>query len=56
MLQNSGFPIASTLLEGGAIAFAVWQLWSIRPDKKAKAEKPAAAEQPSPEDPGHPEG
>ncbi len=52
MTHNSLFPLASTLLEGGAVAFAVWQLWSIRPNKKAEA---AEDHTPS-EDPRHPEG
>lgn len=52
MSHNSLFPLASTLREGGAVAFAVWQLWSIRPNKKASAEE----EQTPSKDPGHPEG
>lgn len=52
MTHSSLFPVASTLLEGGAVAFAVWQLWSIRPNKKAEATKDKAKSK----DPGHPEG
>ena len=56
MKQNSVFLLETLLFEGGALAFGVWQLWSVWPNKKDKAGKPSALARSSPEDPGHPEG
>ncbi len=50
MAQNGVFLLETLLFEGSALAFGVWQLWSVWPKKEAKAETPV-----SPEDPGHPE-
>jgi hypothetical protein len=48
------------LVEGGAVAFAVWELWKLRPRKDDKPDAPSAfartpKEEPSPEPAGHPE-
>ncbi len=52
------------LCEGGAVAFAAWELWKIRPAKKKEADKAdpqstfsrAAPKLRSPEPSGHAEG
>jgi hypothetical protein len=56
MAQNAVFLLETLLFEGGALAFGVWQFWSVRPNKKAKPDEPSALSRTSPEDPGHPEG
>lgn len=56
MTTNTLFWLETGLFEGGALAWAVWQLWSVRPGKKAKAEEPSALARSSSERPGHPEG
>lgn len=56
MAGNSVFLLETLLFEGGALAFGVWQLWSVWPQKKPKTEKSAAVDGSSPKDPGHPEG
>ena len=61
MAANPIFLTELVLCEGGAVAFAAWELWKIRPGKTEKAEPPSAFSRPppksaSPEPPGHPEG
>jgi hypothetical protein len=40
------------LFDGGALAFGVWQLWTVRPQRRQKPQDRAA----SGEGPGHPKG
>ena len=56
MTQNTVFLLETLLFEGGALAFGVWQFWSVRPNKKDKADPPSALTQSSPKDAGHSEG
>jgi hypothetical protein len=64
MSTNPIFLTELILCEGGAVAFAAWELWKIRPAKKKDADKAeaqsafacAAPKSGSPEPPGHAEG
>lgn len=53
MNSNTHFLLELTLFEGAAVAWAAWEFWSARPDRKAK---PPERSGDSPESPGHPEG
>ncbi len=48
--MSPGALIASSALEGGAVIWAVWELWSLR---KKKGDAPAEAEPPSAGASGH---
>jgi hypothetical protein len=53
MSVNPLFLLEFLLFDGGALAWAVWEYWQIRP---SKVRRDAGAEDgSSPEDPGHPE-
>jgi hypothetical protein len=49
------FILALVLFDGAAVAWALWEFWSVRPKRTAKADDPRARSEPSPEDSGHPE-
>jgi len=55
MTTNTLFYLETGLFEGAALVWAVWQLWSVRPNKKANSEAPSALARRSRERPGHPE-
>jgi hypothetical protein len=44
------------LVEGGAIGWAVWELWTLRRRKDAPKPDDASQNAPSPKDAGHPKG
>jgi hypothetical protein len=50
------FLIESFLFEGSALAFGIWQLWTVWPRKKDKADEPSALARSSEEDTRHAEG
>jgi hypothetical protein len=54
--NNTVFLLETLLFEGGALAWAAWQLWSVRPDKKHKIERRAELPPKSEEGAGHLEG
>jgi len=56
MKSNTAFFIEFLFFDVVAVAFGVWQWWSVRPGRSEKAETPSEAPQTSPEDPGHPKG
>jgi hypothetical protein len=53
MRTNTHFILELALFEGAAVAWAAWEFWSVRPNKKPKADAPAQAASASEEDPGH---
>ena len=48
------FLLEFLLFNGGALVWAAWEYWQIRPGKKDKASAPEAGG--SADDAGHPEG
>jgi hypothetical protein len=52
--SNTLFILALILFDGVALAWGLWEFWSIRPQKRLKAEQSPPAQ--SPESSGHPEG
>ena len=55
MSANTTFILELILFDGVAVGLGVWQYWTVRPTKKAKADTPSALAPVSPKDPGHPE-
>jgi hypothetical protein len=53
MSTNTLFIFGLVIFDGVAVAWAMWELWSIRPGRKDKAD-PAAAPPSSSEASGHP--
>ncbi len=53
MKANPLFLLEFILFDFGAVAFGVWQWWTVRPRKD---DKPPAPPTPSEQGPGHPEG
>ncbi len=57
MSGHTTFVLETILFEGGVLAWALWEFWSVRPGKQAKATQPPPTVAPdSPEDSRHPEG
>jgi hypothetical protein len=56
MSKSTLFFLASTMFEVVAVAWAAWQIWSIRPDKKTSSDAPSALARSSSENARHPEG
>ncbi len=56
MKTNSLFFIEFLFFDVVALAWAAWEYWRIRPGKTDKTRQGGPEAQPSPEDPGHPEG
>ncbi len=54
MKSNTLFILALILFDGVAVAWGLWEVWSIRPKKRL--EEQADPRPQSPENPGHPEG
>jgi hypothetical protein len=53
MRTNTLFILATLLFEGGAVAWAAWEFWSVRPKKKIDAQDRAASPSGSEKDPRH---
>jgi hypothetical protein len=55
MSDNTFFIVEILVFSGAALAWASWELWTVRKSKDEPKDKPA---QPgaSPREPGHPEG
>lgn len=61
MGKNALFIAILVLFDGGAVAWAAWEFWKLRPKKMDKAEAPSALSRSpptraSPEPSGHSEG
>ncbi len=56
MSHNTIFILALILFDGVAVGLGVWQYWTVRPSKTAKAEEPSAFARSSGKDPRHPKG
>jgi hypothetical protein len=61
MGKNPLFIALLVVFDGGAVAWAAWEFWKLRPNKEDEAAKSsalarAAPEPTSPETAGHPEG
>ncbi len=55
MHVNPLFVLEFLLFDAGAIGWAAWEYWRIRPSKTRRDDVPPSSKA-SPEDPGHPEG
>ena len=56
MQVNPLFLLEFLLFNGGALVWAGWEYWQIRPSKSDRDAARDTPPPPSPEDPGHPEG
>ena len=55
MKSHAGFVLAVVLFDGAALAWALWEIWSVRPRRKIKDQETPGLSGPSPEEPRHPE-
>ncbi len=56
MSSHTIFILGLILFDGVAVAWALWEFWSVKPRRTAKTDEPPAAPHRSPEGPRHPEG
>jgi hypothetical protein len=55
MSSHTIFLLGLVVFDGAAVAWALWEFWSVRPKKAAKADDPDAESPPSPDRSRHPE-